>query len=224
MSRMLISVLFAAGLLALAPSSVHGQVEGARGAEDADGRRYLDYYVSRFRLASSPGGEAEADAVGGRLMWSVAPLIRALPGEWESRTLVGGYLTHAPDDTDRMEILRYGAQVDYFVTSAPMGGRVEPLLSLAAGAVRVTESAVHWASVPYLVLDGEGEGGMRGTPLLRASLPERVSTSASVTPGVGARIRLLPGLSFRTDARQVIDFRDGVTANLELSGGISVGR
>jgi hypothetical protein len=43
-------------------------------------------------------------------------------------------------------------------------------------------------------------------------------------PGIGARIRLLPGLSLRTDARRVIDFHDGVTGNLELSGGISVGR
>lgn len=223
MSRAVVSVLAFALLLGLLPAEAGAQAEGTRRAEEVDARRYLDYYVSRYRLEWSPGDSPEADAVGGRLMWSVAPLIRAFPGDWASRTLVGGYLTHTPEDSERMEILRYGAQMDYIVTSSPLGGRVEPLVSLAAGAVRVTEPGIRWSSIPYVLFDGTGEGGMLGTPILRASLPDRVSTSASLTPGIGARIRLLPGLSFRTDARQVIDFLDGMTTNLELSGGISVG-
>lgn len=222
MWRFLMLVLASAALLCALPSAAAGQADGPRLTDPDEGRRYLDYYVSRFRLAEGSGGATE-DAVGGRVMWSVAPLLRPGASPWLDRALVGGYLTHSPEDGDRREMWRYGVQVDYIVTPAPLAGRVEPLVSLAAGAVRVTEPGMRWTSVPYLIpREDAGEPGV-GTPLLTASLPDRVATRPSVTPGVGARIRILPGLSLRTDARQVIDFHDGTRSDFELSGGISVG-
>lgn len=221
MWRVLTLVLATAALLCALPSAAAGQVDGSRLTARDEGGRYFDYYVSRFRLSEGSGGATE-DGVGGRMMWSVAPLLRS-GSPWLDRALVGGYLTHTPEDGDRHEMWRYGAQVDYIVTPEPLVGRVEPLVSLAAGAVRVTEPGMQWSSVPYLIPREEAREGGVGTPILSAALPDRVSTRPSVTPGIGARVRILPGLSLRTDARQVIDFRDEVVSNFELSAGISVG-
>ena len=223
MRNLVAAAMCAAMLVSVAPD-VRGQSGGGAVAGWNESRRYLDYYVSRYRLGVDSEQPAESDAVGGRLMWSVAPMLRSVQSPWLDRTLVGGYLTHTPEDADRNEVLRYGAQVDVIVWPTPLAGRVEPLVSLAAGAVRITDSGVRWRSVPYLMPD-EPEGRWIGTvpPLLQGSLPDRTWTGASLTPGIGARIRLMPGVSFRTDARQVIDFHDRPTHNFELSGGISVG-
>lgn len=225
MSRILLLALALASTSGMAPAAAMAQAEDARLEVPEDARRYLDYYMSRFRLAWSSGNAEETDAVGGRLMWSMAPLVPSWNTPWLDRALLGGYVAHTSEDVDRMEILRFGAQMDFIVTPEPLAGRIEPLVSLAAGAVRVTEPGIQWRSVPYIVPDGQGERGIGAAPplMLEASLPERTHTRPSLTPGIGARIRLLPGLSLRTDARRVIDFRDGATGNLELSGGISVG-
>lgn len=223
MRKLFLAAVIYAALLGVLPGEVGAQTGSVYAADVNDNRRYLDYYVSRYRLGWDSDRPAETDAVGGRLMWSVAPLLRTIENPWLDRTLVGGYITHTPEDADHNEILRYGAQIDFIVTSTPFAGRVEPLVSLAAGAVRVTEAGVRWRSVPYIMPD-EPEGRWVGrAPLLQTSLPDRTWTGASITPGIGARIRLMRGVSFRTDARQVIDFYDRATNNFELSGGISVG-
>lgn len=225
MSRIVMLALALALTSGIVPAVVAAQANGARLEAPESSRRYLDYYMSRFRLGWSSEDSEGTDAVGGRLMWSMAPLVSFWDTPWLDRALLGGYVAHTPEDADRMEVMRFGAQMDFIVTPMPLAGRIEPLVSLAAGAVRVTEPGIHWRSVPYLLVDEQGERrlGTAPSPMLEASLPDRTHTSPSLTPGIGARIRLLPGLSLRTDARRVIDFRDGATGNLELSGGISVG-
>lgn len=159
----------------------------------------FDYFVSSFRAAADGTGE---DAVGGRLMWPVERL---------PRTHLGGYLIHTSEDERGSSAWRVGAQADFRVMATPLlGGRVDPLLSLGAGVVR---SEAVPPAIPAAVR-------APGAPLL---LPPHRSTGLSVAPGIGVRLRLLPSLGLRGDARQVLDFRDGVRSNLELSGGLSIG-
>ena len=169
-------LLLALALLLAAPGSLFGQV-GARTPE-------LDYFLSRY--------DADGQAVGARLMWELAPL---------SRTSLGGYLVHSPDEEGWTGSWRYGAQADVRVTRVPVAGRVDPIVSLGVGAIRALD-------------DREPEA--------RGQLFER-STHLSVAPGLGVRFRLAPGFGLRGDARQVLDFREGVERNLELSGGLSLG-
>ena len=113
------------------------------------------------------------------------------------RTSVGGYFVHAPEEQAWAGSWRYGAQADLRVTRRPVAGRVDPFLSLGVGASRLLEG--------------------------RERLLAPARTHLSVAPGVGLRFRLRPGFGLRGDARQVLDFHDGVKRNLELSGGLSLG-
>jgi hypothetical protein len=83
-----------------------------------------------------------------------------------------------------------------------VAGRIDPLLSLGVGARR------------------EDDGPAAAS---RAARSPDVRTHLSVAPGVGFRLRLTPGLGLRGDARQVLDFGDGLQRNIELSGGLSMG-
>jgi hypothetical protein len=164
----------------------------------------LDYFMGRYRGASAGG---DAGAVGGRLMWSLAPLAPA--SGWLSRAYVGAYVVHAPDEEDRTEAWRYGAQADLRLSRHPVVGRVEPLLSLGVGASRFDEEVR--APAPLRGDYGDWRWG------------DRTRTLLSVTPGVAVRVLLAPGFGIRGDARQVLDFDERVHRNLEFSGGLSLG-
>lgn len=198
------AVSMVAVLLAAAPRVAEGQGPArAVGVEAVSSRPQFDYFLSRYRPVAS-SQEGEEGAVGGRLMWP----LEGVPGGWRARTSLGGYLIHAPQDTDLVASWRYGAQADFRLLRAPLAQRVEPIVSLGVGAVTMEES--RWEPVR--------------PPMLPATRPHvHTQTHLSLTPGVGLRIRLLPGIGLRGDARQAIDFGDGTRRNVEISGGLSVG-
>ena len=185
-----IAILLAAPSLLFAQGDVRAQVDGV-----GVGGPEFDYFLSRYRAA-----DGEAEAVGARLMWSLAPLRRE--SALLARTSLGGYLVHSPVEQAWAESWRYGAQADVRVTRLPIAGRVDPFLSLGVGASRVLDAR-----------DVADRERLLGEP----------RTHLSVAPGVGLRFRLAPGFGLRGDARQVLDFQDGVRRNLELSGGLSLG-
>lgn len=206
MRRIILLVIGIAALITMLPASANGQQAGSRRSAVPEASRYLDYFVSHYRTAGSAASPGELDGVGGRLMWSLAPLAGG-QDSWLRRTLLGGYLTHSPSEDESVDMLRLGAQADLLLFRAPVAERVFPFVSLGMGAVRVEQA-----------------GWRHGPPMtLRIAPPtERRDVHLSLAPGVGARIQLLPGVALRGDARQVIDFRDGIRNNLEISGGISV--
>jgi hypothetical protein len=181
--RRLVRFVLALAILLAAPTALLGQV-GMRAPE-------LDYFLSHY--------DAEGEAVGARLMWSLAPLRRE--SALLSRASLGGYLVRSPDEQAWTGSWRYGAQADVRVTRLPVAGRFDPFLSLGVGASRTLDTS---------------------EPEERGRLFER-STRLSLAPGLGVRFRLSPGFGIRGDARQVLDFRDGVERKLELSGGLSLG-
>ncbi|MBV9774846.1 MAG: hypothetical protein JO040_12910 [Gemmatimonadetes bacterium] len=185
-----------------------------------DGARALEYFVARNRMALG-SGTTKLDGFGGRMMWSLASTTAPLG----SRAWLGGYVVHTPEDENDAAMWHYGVQTDLRVAREPLAGRVAPLVSLGVGAVRVAEPVRQLvpALKPMVELgpDGRmGEFAPRSAVVGRRELDTR--TSLSVVPGVGARVRLVPGLDFRSDVRMLIDFRDRTTRNLEVSGGISV--
>ncbi len=103
----------------------------------------------------------------------------------------------------------YGVQADLRLTRSPLMGRVDPLLSLGVGAVRVEEPAAGSLLAPV-------------PGALGRSSEVRTTTDPSLVPGVGARVHLLPWLGFRGDVRMLVDFRDGARRDLEIAGGLSI--
>lgn len=205
MRHSLFAALSLSALAALTPAHAGAQSDLPLSTPRAEGRVSLDYFLSRNRLARE-AGHTELDGIGGRVMWPLA----ALHGRGSTlldRLSLGGYVVHTPEDGDDTQMLHYGAQADFRVAGSPLAGRVDPLLSLGVGAVRVEEPE---PAHPYVM-----------APEALHAAPE-VRTSPSLVPGIGARIHLLPALGFRTDLRVVIDFRERTTRSLELSGGISL--
>jgi hypothetical protein len=178
-------------------------------------RPSFEYFVARSRLEQG-GVASRLDGVGGRVLWPLpagGPLL--------SRMAVGGYLTHAEEDGREPDMWHYGVQADLRLARSPLAGRVDPLLSLGVGAVRV-EEPVAVAPPPAPLFD---PGPSLLTPLrdggARSPAP-RTRTSPSLVPGVGARVHLLPWLGFRGDVRMLVDFRDGARRDLEVAGGLSI--
>ncbi|HEX8272997.1 MAG TPA: hypothetical protein VF615_10195 [Longimicrobiaceae bacterium] len=181
----------------------------------AEPRPSFEYFVARSRLEQG-GVSSRLDGVGGRVLWPLpagGPLL--------SRMSVGGYLTHAEEDGREPDLWHYGVQADMRLARAPLAGRVDPLLSLGVGAVRV-EEPVAAAPPPAPRFD---PGASLLTPLRDGparSPALRTRTSPSLVPGVGARVHLLPWLGFRGDVRMLVDFRDGARRDLEVAGGLSI--
>ncbi len=121
---------------------------------------------------------------------------------------VGGYLTHAEEAGAEPDMWHYGVQADLRLTRSPLLGRLDPLLSLGVGAVRVEEPAAR-----SLLTRPDAAGR---APSLRTT------TDPSLVPGVGARVNVLPWLGFRGDVRMLMDFRDGARRDLEIAGGLSI--
>lgn len=204
MKKMFVFALSVAALAGLAPLPLHAQLPDAGEHRPAESRRFLDYFLSRNRLDQG----TELDGIGGRITWPLAarggaPLLE--------RVSVGGYLVHTPEDAEEYEMLHYGVEADVRVSPQPLAGRVDPLLSLGVGAVRVEEPGRRYAGGrgAYLVLKEPGAA-------------PATDTSLSLVPGLGARVYLLPGVGFRSDLRLVVDFRERTTRNVELSGGLSL--
>jgi hypothetical protein len=196
MKRMLVLTLSLAALAGLTPPQLRAQDPSFGEAPRTRGERFLDYFVSRNRLAQGDGSRTELDAIGGRLTWPLAAVAGRELIPLAERVSVGGYLVHTPADAEETSMWHYGVEADFRATDAPLAGRVDPLLSLGVGAVRVEEPR------------SPGAGNAR--------------TSLSMVPGVGARVRLVPRLAFRSDLRMVVDFRERTTRNVELSGGLSL--
>ncbi|HEX5725864.1 MAG TPA: hypothetical protein VFX98_10395, partial [Longimicrobiaceae bacterium] len=103
----------------------------------------------------------------------------------------------------------------------PLRG-VDPVVSLGVGALRREETVWRPVVAP--------EPGPRFAWVAGDDRPERLArerrqeTSLTLAPGVGARLRVAPGLALRTDLRDVLAVGGGTRHHLELSGGISLAR
>jgi hypothetical protein len=150
---------------------------------------------------------------GGRIMWSV-PALLEVEQPLLRRSAVGAYLVQVREDGERRELWHYGVQADLSLARAPLLGRVTPLVSMAVGGVRAVEdlaATIRTAEFRPLVFMEHA-----------APLESRVTNHLAITPGVGMRVRLIPGLDLRGDLRRLVTLPDHVEARTEFAGGLSI--
>lgn len=171
-------------------------------------RGAFEYFATSVRIDVG----SQAQGWGGRLL---LPLARDAASPL-SRVEVGASVAWWPDDDLSTRMLRYGGEAGVRLLSARA---VEPMLSLAVGAVRRENPHVRWRFFP----DGLAprDVSAKGEPARIVTVSERTETAFAVAPGVGARMRLASGLALRGDLRRVFELGGGHDG-MELSGGVSL--
>ena len=94
-----------------------------------------------------------------------------------------------------------GAEADVRPLAAPLFGRIEPVVTLGAGALRTDVERVGAA---------------------RAPLAASTNTTFVLSPGIGARLAIGRGLAIRGDVRDMVTFRHDTRHNLAFNAGLSL--
>ena len=207
-----------AGVLLAAPLA-HAAAQATTLRElPTTGRLVVDGYVSRYRLAL-PDARTRLDGMGGRVMWALAPTRGPRRERLAEHLAIGAFVARTPVDGvangGEVRTTVYGAQVDVRPLRAPIGGMIEPVLSLGAGAMSVRRSMPG----PWTV----GDGIMlfpRDVPSI--SIPaatEGRSTHAMLAPAVGLLIAPRPNFALRLDVRQLRSRRERA---VEIATGVSL--
>ena len=190
------------------------------------GRLTVEGYISQNRF---DGGTRDdrllLEGVGGRVLWSLAPVQDALRGSFASRLSIGGFYTHAPATSTRLESRHFGIEADLRTFAGPLFNRVDPIVSLGIGAFRTETKALRTEMSPYgptVWIADDPAGGLPAVRPLELIAPSRTTTRLAITPGVGARLFLTPGLALRGDVRDVVLLGPGRRHNVEIAGGMSV--
>jgi hypothetical protein len=162
----------------------------------------VEGYYTRLRL-DADGGGAAADGIGGRLMWSATRPEDAGSSWLADHAAIGLLAQHTPAQRRGFSTLHLGAVVDVQPVLTPLFGRVTPYLSIGAGALRTTLSS---------------DAATSGRP--RSPLTDRDNTTATLSPGIGARVQLIPGIALQGDLRDVMTFRHDTRHNVAFSAGL----
>jgi len=137
----------------------------------------VEPYYSHIMLDAGEGEDRIGlNGFGGRLWLNLAPF-SGPSDNIIGRMALGLFVSGTPED-EGLSTLHYGAQFDYFFVDYPLGGRIDPFISLAGGGFRVKVTG------PF--------GGSE--------------TSFALTPGAGIRIPLANRFQLRGDARDIIIF------------------
>jgi hypothetical protein len=162
----------------------------------------VEGYYTRLRL-DADGGPATADGIGGRLMWSATRPEDAGTSWLADHAAIGLLASHTPAQSRGFSTLHLGAVVDVQPFLTPIAGRVTPYLSIGAGALRTTLSSDAAASTRP-----------------RSPLTDRDNTTATLSPGVGARVQITPGIALQGDLRDVMTFRHDTRHNVAFGAGL----
>ncbi|HEX9938967.1 MAG TPA: hypothetical protein VGB15_17635 [Longimicrobium sp.] len=195
MTRRIFPLALPAALLCAIAAPALSQTDVARRTQAAP-RGYLDYYAAG--VSGSFTGSERGSGFGARLMVRVAPAASTL-----GRVAVGGYVSRLPGRTAGADTWQYGSQADVHLRGA--GSRLDPMVTLAAGAVR---------------REGEWIWRHAGGPI--RVLQRTPRTGYTLSPGVAARARVVGPVAVRGDVRRAFaldrDARDGT----EIAVGISL--
>ena len=138
----------------------------------------LEPYYARLELDRGKDvSRLGLNGYGARLWINLAPF------SGPANNLVGKgaialFATYTPDQGENgFTTLHYGAQHDVFFVNRPLGGFIDPLLSVAGGAFRT-----------------------------KATGTDESETRFALTPGLGIRIPVANRLQIRADARDIIVF------------------
>ncbi len=120
--------------------------------------------------------------------------------------------------TDGYRVTHYGAQLDVAALPKPLGGMLDPLLSVGAAAYAYRRPVLG----PEVIVSAPGGGAYSTFP--RFGIRE---TRAALSPGVGLRAALARRVDLRVDARDAIVFNQWTVTtalhtanNFEFLGGV----
>ena len=202
--RALACLAVCAGVGAAVPLAAHAQALGPQ-------RQFLaiEPYYARIQFDAAEGSsKVGLNGYGGRLWINLAPF----SGPHANLVGMGAialFATYAPSgfgNDKNVSIFHYGAQHDIFFVRRPLGGVLDPFLSVAGGVYRVN------------VYNGI------------ASQRQGVLTKGALSPSAGIRIPVPNRFQLRVDARDAILFgsptgRTGAsrtTHNLEYTGALGI--
>lgn len=195
MTRRILTLAISALLLCASSAPALSQTDNLRRPQAAP-RGFLDYYAAGVS-GSYDGGE-RGSGFGARLMVRVAPTSSTL-----GRVTVGGYLSRLPGRTAATDTWQYGSQADVHLRGA--GAKVDPIVTLAAGAVR---------------REGEWAWKYAGRPL--RVLRQTTRTGYTLSPGMAARVRVAGPVAFRGDIRRAFALDQNARGGTEMAVGISL--
>ncbi|HET7463142.1 MAG TPA: outer membrane beta-barrel protein [Longimicrobium sp.] len=185
-----------ATLLCALSAPALSQTEAPRRPQ-AQPRGYLDYFAAGVSRAYA-GGDA-GSGFGARLMVRVAPA-----GSTLGRVLVGGYASHLPRTGSGGDTWQYGSQADVHVRGP--GSRFDPMLTLAAGAVR---------------REGEWTWQVANRRSLRV-FRDDARTGYTLSPGMAARAHVTRAVALRGDIRRAFALDGDARGGTEYAVGISL--
>ena len=171
------------------------------------GRPAVEAGYTQLRFDGN-GSTLNAVGVGGRLMWNLAPAspVTGATSGLASRTDLGLYGTYTPQQRFgqgfRVGSYSAGVAADVRPLASPIAGRIDPYVTVGAGALRVQ-------------VDQPSTLTPAPSPLL-----ERSRTTFAFTPGAGLLVRLTPGIALRGDVRDLMTFRDDTRHNLAVGAGL----
>jgi hypothetical protein len=186
--------------LALAADSAQAQ-NVSRPDLLGSGRLEFDGYFTHYRL-DADNDRMGVDGVGGRLSWRpVSGDVVAIP----SRFAFGAFIEFTPKGDDDFQTFHTGLQSDFRLFRTPWLGRIDPLISLGAGAFHT---------------DSEVRGSVhlgREFPLARRDK----TTAFALSPSVGTRLHVWRTLGVRADLRDVITFKGETLHNWQIAAGLT---
>lgn len=214
-SRLWMSLGVAGLIMAAPPATTAAQMPVLRGLP-ATGRVTVEGYVSRYRLAL-PDARAQLDGMGGRILWSLAPTLGPERERLAEHLSVGVFAAVTPADGvangGELTTALYGAQLDVRPLRAPIGGMLDPVLSLGAAALQVRQSTPS----RWIVRDGMTLVP-RDVPVAQMpSSAQHRRTHAVLAPAVGLLVSPRPDFALRFDVRSLVN-RGGT----EVSTGVSL--
>ena len=194
---MLASVLVAAASLLATPAAAQSPVVPAVGPKPA----LFEGYYAHYRFARSDG-RVGMNGIGARLMWN--PIVAdygatTLP----SRFAIGLFGEWAPNQDKGFSIGHFGVQSDLSVAKSPLFGRVLPVLSLSAGALRTDRSGAAISKTDF-------------------ELGDRSLTMFALAPSLGTRVAVWRQLGLRADVRDVMTFRDRTLHHAQVAAGLTL--
>jgi hypothetical protein len=160
-------------------------------------------YYTHYRLDAGGDDRFGIDGVGARLLWKRMSR-DSLP--FTSRFGLGIFGEYAPSNDLGFSLLHAGLQGDVTLVSQPWFGRLMPIASLGAGVLHASIDEVN--QTPWAVL----------SPV---PLGKRSMTTFTLTPAAGLKLALWREFGLRTDARDLVTFRDGTHHNWQLTAGLS---
>ena len=219
----LAAVLVALASSPAAPARLAAQTLPARSALPPG--TVLEGYLAQAVLDPAVAGtRARVAGAGARLLLPLNALAGARHSDLARRVAVGGFVTSVPANEGPITARHYGVQADLRLADPGPKGRLEPLASLGVGAFRGRRAGDTPREFGPLCLQPTDVPGGAAPVTCVQPVPDRRETGAryaALSPAVGVRLGVMPGLALRTDVRDVMVLRDGLRHNLELGTGLS---